>query len=79
VTDTPEPVNTSWRIAFAWAALGFTGGVVWWLLLYGKADNSLHASALSWAFMISGGVLAGVGFGAISNLIPSVFGKGETK
>lgn len=76
VIDTPE-TPTSWRLAFAWVTLAFTGAVVWYLLLYGRGDNSLHASALSWAFLLSGCVLAGVGFGSVSNLIPTIFGKGE--
>jgi amino acid transporter len=58
------------KAIFAVAALLFCAGIIVWLLLYGKADNSLHSSALSWAFCIGAGVLAGVGFGAVAHLIP---------
>jgi hypothetical protein len=59
-----------WKIAFAVLALAFNAGLVVWLMLYGKPENSLHTSALSWAFTLSAGVLAGVGFGAVAHLIP---------
>jgi hypothetical protein len=59
-----------WKIAFAVLALAFNAGLVVWLMLYGKPDNSLHTSALSWAFTLSVGVLAGGGFGAVADLIP---------
>jgi hypothetical protein len=58
------------KLIFAIAALLFCGATAVWLILYGKADNSLHTSALSWAFTLAAGVLAGVGFGAIAYLIP---------
>lgn len=70
-----EPLNTTWRIVFAAITLAFNAAVLWWLLLYGNEGNSLHASALSWTFMLSGCVLAGIGFGAVKDIVPSLFGK----
>lgn len=37
---------------------------VGWLLVYGKADNSLHSSALSWSFTLIGVIVIGFGIGA---------------
>lgn len=58
------------RIWFAGMALAFCGAVIVWLVLYGQSENSLHASALSWAFTVSIGVLAAVGFSAIVGIVP---------
>lgn len=63
------------KLLFAIAALLFFGGVIVWTLIYGKPENSLHSSAQSWSFLLGAGVLAGVGFGAIANVIPLMFGK----
>lgn len=68
-------LNNSWKIAVTLLALAFHAGIVVWLIAYGRADNSLHASALSWAFATAAGVLAGIGFGALAPLVTAIFKK----
>lgn len=60
------------RLTFAWAALAYCGGLIAYLTLAGKPENSLHQSGLSWAFLVTGGVLAGIGFGAVAPLLQSL-------
>jgi 4-amino-4-deoxy-L-arabinose transferase-like glycosyltransferase len=67
------------RIAFAIAGLLFCAGTILWILLYGKADNSLHTSALSWSDSLAFGIFAGVGFGAVAFLIPAFADSKKTE
>src|SRR6478752_5087905 len=64
-----EGIGRTARNNFATVALLFCGAIIVWVVLYGKPDNSLHASALARSFTVFGGVLAAIGFGAISTLI----------
>jgi hypothetical protein len=59
------------KIIFAIVTLLFCASVIVWIILYGKGDNSLHASALSWSFSIAAGVLAGIGFSVVAYLVPA--------
>jgi amino acid transporter len=58
------------KLWFAVVGLIFCAATIVWIILYGKADNSLHASALSWSYSLAVGIFAGVGFGAVAYLIP---------
>lgn len=62
-------VNSNWR-SFAGVTSGlFFAAIVVWLVLYGKPENSLHASALSWSFTGIIGLLISVGFSEIASVI----------
>jgi hypothetical protein len=71
----PVRMNSSLRIGFAIASLLFCASTIVWVVLYGKADNSLHASALSWSYCVAIGTLGALGFGSIIELVPLFFGK----
>lgn len=68
-------MNSSFRIAFAIAFLIFFSFIIVYLIFYGKPDNSLHSSALAWAFLGDMGILAALGFGQIVESIPYLFSK----
>lgn len=46
----------------------FSAVTIVYLIAYGVPTNSLHASALSWSFMLAGVVLASFGFPAAVDL-----------
>lgn len=58
------------RLNFASLSLAYCFGLISYLVWRGAPGNSLHESALSWAFIVAGGVLGGIGFGAVSALMP---------
>jgi cytochrome bd-type quinol oxidase subunit 2 len=60
------------RIVFASIALAFCFVLIGYIVLKGSPTNSLHESALAWAFVVTGGTLAGIGFGAIASLLPTL-------
>lgn len=62
-------VSWQWRLAVGIMTLIFNGGVVWWCMLYGVKDNLLHQNALSWSYITSVLVLAGLG---IISALPTV-------
>lgn len=68
MTDTPPAptMNNSWRTAIAITALLFNAAIILFCLLRGHPDNSLHASALAWSYMVGIAILGGLGIGAIS-------------
>ena len=41
-----------WRTAIAVVVLVCSGITAWWLILYGRLENLLHQSALSWLFTL---------------------------
>lgn len=62
-------VSSNWR-TFAGVASGvFFAYTITWLLMYGKPENSLHASALSWSFTGFIGLLVSVGFTAAATIV----------
>lgn len=79
MSDTPDLVTTEagrrWALIFGGTTLVFCLGLIVLVLLYGKPDNSLHASGLAWAFSMVGVVLAGLGFGAALQLLGPVLAK----
>lgn len=64
-------VGRTWATIISIGTLLFNAGTIVYLLLYGVADNSLHASALSWSYFSGLAVLAGIGIGAISVMLPA--------
>lgn len=65
VGKTLRTVTTAVSLTFALSLIAY---LVW----QGNPENSLHQSALSWAFMILGALLAGVGFSALTPVLPSM-------
>jgi hypothetical protein len=62
-------VSSNWR-SFAGVTSGlFFAAVITWIILYGKPENSLHASALSWSFTALLGLLVSVGFSEIVQVV----------
>jgi drug/metabolite transporter (DMT)-like permease len=57
------------KLIFAVAGLIFCGVTIAWIVAYGRPDNSLHDSALSWSYVLAAGLFAGVGFSAIAYLL----------
>jgi hypothetical protein len=47
-----------WRTAIAVVVLVCSGITAWWLILYGRPENLLHQSALSWSFTLIAVILA---------------------
>ena len=57
----PTNLNASWRSALAVVVLVFQGALIVWLILYGNGTNSLHQSALGWAYVTLLLVLGAIG------------------
>lgn len=76
--DNP-PFHKDVQFGFITALTLFAMYVVWWNMNYGKPDNGLHATALSWAWMTICGagllVAARGGQRLISRWIESRFGS----
>lgn len=70
MTDTPIKLDKGWHLGIGLAALAFCFASIVRLLLYGKSENLLHQNALSWSYIVAGGILAGFGFGAIIEFMP---------
>ena len=63
-------INRSWRTGIAVVMLILCWLLIWWIVVDGDPKNSLHTSALAWAFATAMGIMAGLGFGAIVNYLP---------
>lgn len=78
MTDTTQidpPIRWEWRYALGVVVLLFNALCIGWCMLYGKSDNLLHQNALSWSYILSGGILAGLGLGASLPQIMQIMGK----
>jgi hypothetical protein len=78
MTDTPTeetPLGPRTRVTAAAIGGSFAMGMAIYLVLKGSPTNSLHESALSWSYLMMVGILIGLGFGAIKDLMPSWFVK----
>jgi hypothetical protein len=78
MTDAPTelpvtPVGPRTRVAAAAIGGTFAMGMVIYLVMKGSPTNSLHESALSWSYLMIMGILIGLGFGAIKDMLPSWF------
>jgi len=45
-------INKTGRAVIAVCMLAFSIAIIWWLLLNGRSENSLHDSAMSWAWLL---------------------------
>lgn len=72
--DTTTYVNNTGRAALALVALAFNAAIILYLIYYGKAENSLHASALAWSYATSIALLAGLGLGAALPTVLQILG-----
>lgn len=62
-------LNHTWKGVLCVGSLLFNAGIILFCLLKGEPANSLHSSALAWAFMLAGATLGGLG---IASLTPTV-------
>ena len=69
------PFNRSWQAAIIIATVVLCWALIWWIVVDGDPKNSLHASALAWAFATVMGVMVSLGVGAIAQFWPA---KGQT-
>jgi MFS family permease len=82
MSDAPTPteatgINNTARAYLAGFTLLFCFGTIVYLIAYGKSENGLHSTAMSWAWLAILVILGGIGFGAV---LPSVMSlKGSTK
>jgi hypothetical protein len=65
MTEAPA-FNNTLKCVLTVATLVFHAGIVLFCLRWGDPANSLHSSAMAWAFAVSAGILAGLGIGAIT-------------
>lgn len=67
-------VNKTLRAVLGIGTIAFCMATIVYLIWHGKADNSLHASALSWSYTIIIAMLIAFGLGnaipALINLLP---------
>lgn len=77
--DEPKPlVGKTLRTVTTAVSLTFSLGLIIYLVWDGNPENSLHQSALSWGFTILGVLLAGVGFSAITPVLPGLVNRRST-
>ncbi|MEK9751759.1 MAG: hypothetical protein VW338_00910 [Rhodospirillaceae bacterium] len=67
-------LGLGWKVAAGVAALIFGGAMIVATTFAGNPDNSLHASAQAWSFVLVGGVLGAIGIGVALPMLP--FGRG---
>lgn len=71
--------NNTWKAVMTITTLLFNAGIIIFCLGWGAKDNSLHSSAMAWAFMVDFAILAGLGIGAALPTIAQFFTtKGNT-
>jgi Co/Zn/Cd efflux system component len=59
-------INNTGKAVVAILVLLFNIVCIVWLMAYGHAENSLHASALSWSYTLTALVLGGLGIGSLA-------------
>jgi hypothetical protein len=71
-----EPqINNTIKVSIAIIVLLACAYGVVWINLYGKAENGLHQTTLSWCFTLIGGILIALGFTALRDAISSIIAK----
>ena len=55
--------------------LACSGITAWWLILYGRPENLLHQSALSWSFTLIAVILAAFVLGSVMQYVPQLIGR----
>lgn len=74
----PVSFNNTWKAVITITTLLFNAGIIVFCLLKGEPANSLHSSALGWAFIVDIGIIAGLGIGAALPTIVQLTSKGNT-
>ena len=72
-----QPVRWEWRYVLGVLTIAQMSAIIWWCLLYGRSENLLHQNAESWAFIITGAVLAGLGLGAALPALSGMLRSGK--
>lgn len=70
-----SPLNRTWQGIVALFALVFNASVILYVILAGEPANSLHVSALAWAWGSGLAILAGLGIGSSLEVILPFFRK----
>lgn len=73
--ELPAPINNTGRAIFMAATLVFCGSLIVWVILFGKAENGLHQTALSWSFTLMAVVLAAIGVGSVLPFVPALLDR----
>lgn len=68
-------LGRTWVTVVTIFCLLFNASVISYLLVLGKADNSLHASAMSWSYTTAAAILVALGFGSLTPLIAALVTK----
>ena len=68
-TVTPVSFNNTWKSVITLGTFLFNGGIIVFSLWKGDPANSLHTSAMSWAFTVDILILAALGIGAFTPAI----------
>lgn len=77
--EVQQPIRWEWRYVAGVGTLIFNACMIVWLVTKGRADSALHKDALDWCFIMSGGILAGLGLGASIEPLAALFqGKPAT-
>lgn len=75
MADEPVSIGRTWVTISTITCLLFNAGVVCWLLAFGRSDNALHVTAMSWSYMTAAGMFAGLGFGALAPMVSMLMGR----
>jgi hypothetical protein len=80
MSEVGEPiVNKTGSAIVAIVILVFSMSTIAWLIFEGKADNGLHATALSWSYTMLGIVMAALGLAPFIAQIMPLIRKPEGK
>lgn len=71
----PAPAGKTMRVLAGVTSMTYCLVLITCIVVWGVDGNSLHASALAWAFAVYLCVLGGVGFPAVGNVIDKVRGN----
>lgn len=72
----PPHMNNTLNVVLALIVLAFNAAIILYCILAGSPANSLHTSAMAWAFGTSILILAGFGIGSkLPDLVSALTGK----
>lgn len=73
ISPAPASLNRTWITVITMMALAFNAAVILYVILAGSDDNSLHTSALAWAWGSALIILTGLGIGSSLTTILEFF------
>lgn len=73
--STPPFFNNSSKAALALFTLAFNATIIAGCILKGDGTNALHTSALAYAYIVNGGILACLGIGSFAPDVVNAFAK----